>query len=95
MIEFGEDEFTMNMIDPKFVLESLESGELELDVHSDQEKLVLLGSTEELQQAFGSFVAKPGALGEEGTWTRLTEQVIQEDHDAFGATKQYYRAREL
>jgi hypothetical protein len=73
-IEIGEEEIAVASLETHVMFAALERSELNLAYsgESDEERIVLRGSSEELRSALRSYLQTPGALAEKSVFRRVT-----------------------
>ena len=70
VLEFGDDEIRVSGLDRDVFVEALGAGQVQLGHESNEDQLVLYGTTEELRAALGPYLSRPDALDDPSVWRR-------------------------
>jgi hypothetical protein len=72
-LNIGTDEIRVATLDPDSLLAALRDGRVRLAHRTSEDQLILHGTTEELREALGPYLAHSGASGETDVWRRAPD----------------------
>lgn len=70
LLDIGADEVDLTPLDPDSLLTALQSKQVRLPYRQSEAEFVLTGTTEELREGLGPYLARPGALSKREKWQR-------------------------